>query len=293
MLMTTLVLTACAGGQRRAEAPPPEPAWEDTKAGPVFPAWLGLTAEQEPEVAALLERAKRAGEPLLFAGEGVARALASSARRCDVNDVTFLELRLEGLVAAGQNTWKVVIDAVNELHALLTPEQRRAVSAYLLERNERNRSQRRSPDRGSIGDAQQKMGLDLDLTFAQITKLLLRLNSLRGTYEDKTEPWLGHYRAAVAAFAQDDFDLREQPVAKAPIFEIARDLTLQAYTQVITIFDDAQCEAIGTFIQRKLDERAREQEEDAAEQRASERKAAEQAHDEPPPGAADPDVVGP
>lgn len=279
ILMATLALTACAGGQRSAEAPPPEPAWEDTKAGPVFPEWLELTAEQEPKVVTLLERAKRAGDPLVFAAEGVARALASSARRCDVNDVTFLELRLEALVAAGQNARSVVVDTVNELHALLTPEQRRAVSAYLLDRNKRNRSQRRRPDRGSISDAQQKMGLDLDLTFGQITKLLLRLNSLRGSFEDKTEPWMAHYRAAVAAFAHDDFDLREQPVAKAPIFEIARDLTLQAYTQVITIFDEGQCEAIGAYIQRKLDQRARE--------------AAEEETDEPPPGAADPAVVGP
>jgi len=283
-LVTTLVLAACAGGQPRAEAPPPEPAWEDTKAGPVFPTWLGLTEAQEPRMAALLQRVKRSAEPLVFAAEGVAHALASSARRCDVNDLTFLELRLEALMAAGENTRTVVVDAVDELHALLTPEQRRAVADYLLERNERNRSRRRPADRGSISDAQQKMGLDLDLTFGQITKLLFRLNSLRGTYEDKTEPWIAHYRAAVADFAHEDFDLRTQPVAEAPVFEIARDLTLTAYTQLITIFDEGQCEAIGTYVRRKLDERERDE---RAEQDA---RAAE---DAPPPGAADPAMVGP
>jgi len=265
--MTTLAATACAGRQSEATTPSPEPAWEETGEGPVFPEWLGLTEAQEPQAVALLDRAKRAAGPLVFAGEGVVRAIASSARRCEADDLTFLEVRFEAVTAAGVQSRREVIAVINDLHALLTPEQRKAVTDYLLDRNERNREQRSAADRGSVTEAQQKMGIDLDLTFGQITKLLFRINRLRGAYEDATDPWIAHYRAAVQDFARADFDLSTLPVAKAPIFRIARDLVLEAYTQLITVFDEGQCEAIGTYLHRKLDERDAEERE-ATEERA-------------------------
>ncbi|MEM9876873.1 MAG: hypothetical protein AAF928_18395, partial [Myxococcota bacterium] len=101
-------------------------------------------------------------------------------------------------------------------------------------------------------------------TFGQIATLIVRLRGIQSRYQDRTDPWLAHYRVAIDAFARADFDLATEPVAEVPVGAIVREVGRDAYVQLITVFDDAQCDAIARFIRRKVAERAEERSSAAA-----------------------------
>lgn len=248
LLSLTLCATACAATTTPVTAEAPQPRWIETEeVGVRLPAWLGITDRQKPRVVQLAARVKRTAEPVGDATESLLRAMAAGARRCR-NDTAMIQLRADAVVREGERARRPILDAIDELHALLTPAQRRTIVARLLdEERDTDRESREERTETGLG------GLDLDLSWGQLASMLVRLRALQSEYEDRAEPWLDRYRSAVRAFAQPTFSAHDQALADVPVVELATSFLVDAYRQLIPLLEEEQCRKLGDLADERLD----------------------------------------
>jgi len=230
--------------------PPPQPVLARTEEGLAFANWLELSEEQIPPMMELVEKVERAVEPMRWATEDLLQALAATVRRCR-NDSTYLQMRAESLVAAGEAARRPLLRAINELHGLLTPQQRRALARHLLD-EERDSTPEAREDRST--DEAQSASLQLDLSLVQLGLMLLHLHRVQGIYEDKAEPWLERYRSTVRAFVRADFDIRDHELAEVPIFELATGFVRDAFRLLVPLLEPDQCLVVSEYLEALVDE---------------------------------------
>lgn len=245
LLVVSLAHNACA-----PSTPPVAPIYVEAEHGPELAPWLELSAGQRERILALVADLEREVKTIEPAALGLADGLASALRGCR-KDSTMLEMRADGLVRSAEVVREPILNAVNELHAILTPAQRRRLVRHVIERE---RTSSRETRREDADDTTTSVGVELDLSWRQIASILIRARKIQSVYEDKAEPWLEHYRAAVRAFAEPRFDVYEQPIAKAPVMRFLADLVTDAYRVLVPLLEPEQCDALSDFLRDKLAE---------------------------------------
>jgi len=262
MLAAAIALAACA-----PQAPAVAPVYVEAEDGPKLAPWLHLTPEQNHRVIALVDEVKRSVEPVEPAAMNLAEGVALAVRGCR-KDSTLLEMRADSLVMAGEAAREPILDAIDELHAILTPKQRRRLVRHVLERERTSTPERRQED---ADERTTSVGLELDLSWRQIASMLVRIRKIQSVYEEEAEPWLERYRIAVEAFAEPDFHVRDHAIARAPVMRMIADLVTDAYRVLVPLLEEEQCAAVSTYLKAKLAEVKAKREAEAKEKAATER----------------------
>lgn len=214
---------------------------------------LGLSAGQRGELRRLREKLKPRLAPMGDAAEEYALALAKVARQCDP-DGKALEDAGSWAVVVGQDVRGAALDAIDGVHAILTPAQREALSRRLLGKEEQRDDEERTDE-----DAR-SLGGKLDLSVGQLMSLLVRAQLLRSALEERTDPWRVQYRRALRAFPAEDFSIRDQAIAEVPAVAIATRFVRDAVRMLLPILEPDQCVALADLIEdevRKSRERQR------------------------------------
>ncbi|MEQ9317595.1 MAG: Spy/CpxP family protein refolding chaperone, partial [Polyangiaceae bacterium] len=106
---------------------------------------LGLTSTQQEKIEAirdrLVERTRSADAQRLAFQDAIVGAI-------DACDSDYARLRIEGrrMIDSGNGAKPAILDAINEFHAVLTPEQRKRLIEPMLERSAERRE--RTDDEG-------------------------------------------------------------------------------------------------------------------------------------------------
>lgn len=255
--LTLALATGCgAAPPPPAASPPPPPvqpvAAVPKSAGAELPKVLrdlDLTPAQEAEIARMDAELTLAVEPVVRAAEELGRSVAGAARQCK-GDSPFVEADAARMVRMGDEVRGEVLDAAQRFHRLLTPSQRRKLSASLLEGDDWARRERRNESRS------RGLGPVLDLSVMQTMSMLVKARVLWSSFADRVEPWRVHYTTAVTNFARDDFDVRREPVAEAPVVALSAEFLRTGLRFLVPLLEPQQCEALGHLIDQKLDEQA-------------------------------------
>jgi Spy/CpxP family protein refolding chaperone len=254
-LLYLALASGCATTATPAPAPPPAapaatpaPAAQESEVPPILRE-LDLTPAQEAEILRIRADLRRDLEPLGRAAGELGRSVAGAARLCK-GDTPFVEMDAERAVRVGEEVRGSVLDAVQRLHRLLTPAQRKKLSLRLLEGDEWAKRERRNESRT------RGLAPVLDLSISQTMQMLVKARILWSSFADRIEPWRIQYEGAVTRFARDDFDARQEPVGKAPAVLLTTEFVRTGLRLLIPILDRQQCEALGRVIDEKLDEQA-------------------------------------
>lgn len=212
---------------------------------------LELDAGQRRQLLALRESLKDRLEPVKDAGRDLTLAIATTARRCDGNTMA-LDDAISWAVRVGDGERDAILDAIDELHRILTPAQRRALVKHLLFREEESRREDGTEDGArSLGDV-------LDLSFSQLLTVLSRGAALKDELEDRLNPWRDKLKVALEAFLEDEFAIRDHAIARVPAFALATRFVRDAVRTLLPILEPEQCQALAAFIEEevgKADER--------------------------------------
>ena len=204
--------------------------------------------------------------PLRGAADEFGRSVAGAARQCK-GDTPFMEMDAARLVREGEELRGPVIDAIQRVHRVLTPAQRRTVSDRLVEGDDWAKRERRNASRT------RDLGPALDLSTMQMMSMLVKAGVLWTSFADRAEPWRVHYRAAITDFARDDFDAHKEPVAAVPVVALTLEFVQAGLRLLIPLLEPKQCEALGRVMDEKIDEQAaRTAERAAARARALEQR---------------------
>ena len=243
----TLVALALATGCASAPPPPAAPPLAAAAApapGAALPPLLrdlDMTPAQEAEALRINADLVSSAESLAGAADDLGRSVAGAVRKCK-GDSPFMDADAARLVREGEEVRGPVIDAVQRFHRLLTPAQRRKLSARLVEGDDWAKRERRNASRT------RDLGPALDLSTMQLMKMLVKAGVLWTSFADKAEPWRGHYRAAIANFARDDFDARREPVAAVPVVALTVEFVRTGLRLLVPLLEPKQCEALGGLI---------------------------------------------
>lgn len=249
-------------------APPPPPASAGAPSHsngvelPPLLQGLDLTPQQELEIWRINTDYANAAELFVGAANDLAHSVAGAATACK-GDSPFIEQDAARVVRLGEEMRGPTIEAAQRFHRLLTPAQRKKLSARLVEGDDWAKRERRNASRT------RDLGAALDLTGTQVMKMLLKAASLWATFAEKAEPWRVHYRTAITNFARDDFDAKSEPVASAPAVALTVEFVRTGLRMLIPVLEPKQCEALGRVINEKIDEQAAK----AAERAAAREKA--------------------
>lgn len=265
VLSAWITVSGCASVQPSPPAAAPAPTQRAAEASgnelPAYLAELGITGQQRAALDKirddLVARLARADVQRLAFQDSMVDAIASC-------DPAFARLHIEGqrMVREGNLAKPVVLDAVNQLHALLRPEQRRKLVEPLIDRNR----ERRGSD-GASGF--EEFGKTLDLSISQILQLVKRAKthiSLDGNARDALRD---QFDEAAKAFMLDSFDAHQTAFGREPLVELAVRLVLDLGTVVLPVLDPTQCTNVAKFARERFDEAERKRAERRAAQAAA------------------------
>jgi Spy/CpxP family protein refolding chaperone len=139
---------------------------------------------------------------------------------------------VRAFVAASEQAKPQVLVAINELHAILTPEQRAALVDGLAER-------------GDEGEAEGKRRLKqmlkaLDLGMGQQLELASQAKERLAGEKDNVERLKAQLRAAAEAFKGDSFDAAALELAQGPLVEHWLEVMLSLLEVVVPVLDEQQ-----------------------------------------------------
>ncbi len=243
-----LVFTLGTGVGCGATEPQPETAidaQDDSTRIPEILESLQLSAYQQQQLRALGRELKRQLEPMKDAGREYLLAIAKTASRCN-NNTMALDDAASWAVGVGQQVRGPVLDAIDRLHRILTPAQRKMLARRLLD-GEKESKKRRKTDEQSYS-----VSADLDLSLSQTLTLLIRARSLKSALEERLEPWRKSLKNALVAFPRDDFSVREYRIAEVPAVVLATRFVRDAVRTLLPILDQEQCKAVDASIRDAL-----------------------------------------
>jgi LTXXQ motif family protein len=162
-------------------------------------------------------------------------------------DPDYARLRIEGrrMIDAAPAAKPAVLDAINELHAVLTPEQRRLAVDPVLKNSEERRQ--RSDDDGFA-----KMAKKLDLGVGQALRMAKRARNritLRRTDRDALRD---SFDEAAKSFREPDFDAHQVAFAKEPLVAHTVQFIFDLAAIVLPELEPPQCAAIADFASEAL-----------------------------------------
>jgi Spy/CpxP family protein refolding chaperone len=208
---------------------------------------LGVTVEQRAQLDAirdrLLAKLQMADAQRLNFEDAVIDAIASC-------DPAFARLHIEGrrMVRAGNDAKPAVLAAINELHAMLTPDQRRKLVEPIISRNVERR--------GNDGtDGFREVGAELDLSISQILRILKRYRTQMSMTSSDRDELRDMFDEGAKSFLSADFDAHQQGLGKEPIVEHVVRLVLDLGTVVLPVLEKRQCANVSAVARKMLDER--------------------------------------
>ena len=227
---------------------------------------LDLSPAQVDAVLRIYADLESTAEPFVGAANELGRSVAGAARQCK-GDTPFIHMDAARVIREGEAMRGPVLDAIQRVHRLLTPAQRKRLSDRLVEGDDWAKRERRNPSRT------RDLGPVLDLSTMQLMSMLVKAGVLWSNYADRAEPWRVHYRVGIIHFARDDFDARGEPAASAPLVPLTLEFLQAGVRQLAPLLEPKQCEALGHLIEEKLDDQiARTAERIAARARVLERR---------------------
>jgi hypothetical protein len=236
-----------AAASATAEAPAaPSPA---EAALPPSMRELGLSAAQVDAVLRVYADLESTAEPFVGAANELGRSIAGAARQCK-GETPFIRMDAARVIREGEAMRAPLLDAIQQVHRLLTPAQRKKLSDRLVEGDDWAKRERRNSSRT------RDLGPALDLSTMQVMSMLVKAGVLWSNYADRTDPWRVHYRAAITRFARDDFDAHGEPVGAAPLVPLTLEFVQAGLRQLVPLLEPKQCEVLGHLIEEKLDDQA-------------------------------------
>jgi len=251
-LAVSLSIAAGCAGTRVDPATVADAAPEATEESPgaknlpEYLARLGITAEQRVELDAirdrLVSRTRSADAQRLAFQDAIVGAI-------DACDSDYARLRIEGrrMIEAGEAAKPAVLDAINEFHALLTPEQRRMVVEPILERSERRRERSDEDGFATLGDK-------LDLRIAQMLKMVKRARNRITLTRSERDELRDRFDEAAKRFMGPQFDAHQEPLAQEPLVEHAVQFIFDLAAVVLPVLEEPQCQVAAEFARERLAE---------------------------------------
>ncbi len=196
-------------------------------------------------------------------------AILEAVDHCDP-DYARMHIEAKRMIAAGNDAQPAVLDAINELHALLTPAQRKLLVEPMLERNEARKGEQDSEGFEALGDK-------LDLGVGQILELVARARTHLRLDRRGRDELREQFEQDAESFMSPDFDAHKSALGQQAITEIVVNLILDLGVVVLPVLDQRQCQALAAFgreqaalAEKKRLERAKERQARRAARAASE-----------------------
>jgi len=208
---------------------------------------IDLTPKQIEDVIAMRADLRSKASAAVDAALDFGHSVAGAARLCK-GDTPFMETDASRVVREGEEMREPILDAAQMLHKLLTPAQRKKLSDRLIDGDDWAKRERRNSSRT------RDLGPAIDLSTMQMVQMLMKAAVLWSNFADKSDPWRVHYRTAITNFARDDFDVHNEPVAKAPAVALTLDFVRTGLRMLIPILEPKQCETLGKLIDQRVDE---------------------------------------
>lgn len=180
---------------------------------------LGITPEQQARVDQIKASMKAKMQPVRDAQKGVLQALADGVAAGSI-DTAKVDTAIAAVTVAAGQVNGAAADELNQLHAVLRPEQRAAlvdkVEAHFLVWKESNGDEKAAAKEHEPGGHIAHLAKELSLTNDQVEKLRASFESsikAHGEAHGKFDPAEAdaHMRAFSAAFAADTFDAKSLP----------------------------------------------------------------------------------
>lgn len=210
---------------------------------------LDLSPAQMDAVLRLYADLESTAEPFVGAASELGRSIAGAARQCK-GETPFVQMDAARVIREGEAMRRPVLDAIQKVHRLLTPAQRKKLSNRLIEGDDWAKRERRNSSRT------RDLGPALDLSTMQLMSMLVKAAVLWSNYADRTDPWRVHYRAAITRFVRDDFDAHAEPVGAAPLVPLTLEFVQAGLRQLVPLLEPKQCEVLAHLIEEKLDDQA-------------------------------------
>jgi Spy/CpxP family protein refolding chaperone len=230
---TPAPVTEPLGGAR------PEPAVAPEQVGLRALDQLSLTAQQRTAVTALrgklAEALAPAAEPRHELVHAMLAAIAHGYLEADG-----LATQQAALAQAVDKARPTLLAGLNELHALLTPEQRAALVDGLASGGKSSGEDRRARMQRLVGE--------LDLTFAQKRRLFSVRDELAPERE-RFDQLKSALHEAAEAFKQDTFDASKLAIAHAPLVELWCEGFASLVKVMLPVLDDPQRAKLGALLQ--------------------------------------------
>jgi Spy/CpxP family protein refolding chaperone len=243
LLAVAACLPACSSGTEPPAVPlggaRPEPAVPPEQVGLRVLDQLSLTAQQRTAVTALRTKLAEALAPAAEPRNELVHAMLAAIAHGYL-DADGLATRQAALTQAVDKARPTLLGGINQLHALLTPEQRAALVDGLASGGKSSGEDRRARMQRLMGE--------LDLTFAQKR----RLYSVR----DELAPEREHFdqlksalHEAADAFKQDEFDATKLAIAHVPLVELWCEGFTDLVKVMVPILDDPQRAKLAALVQ--------------------------------------------
>lgn len=277
----SLAMIGCAGAEmqpdtaaeiaERGEAAQGEVEPGSEEGLPAYLARLGITEAQRTELDAIGDRLVERVRPADRQRLAFQSAIVGAIEACDSD---YARLRIEGrrMIEAGSDAKPVVLDAINELHALLTPEQRRLLVEPMLERSEQRRE--RSDDEGFAA-----LGKKLDLGIGQVLRMAKRARNRMTLSRSDRDELRDLLDDAGEQFMEPDFDAHRTELAQQPLVEHTVQFIYDLAAVVLPVLEDEQCHVAADFARERLVEDEKKPRSDGSGVRAADPGRSEPRHD--------------
>ncbi len=205
---------------------------------------LGLTSTQQEKIEAirdrLVERTRSADAQRLAFQDAIVGAI-------DACDSDYARLRIEGrrMIDSGNGAKPAILDAINEFHAVLTPEQRKRLIEPMLERSAERRE--RTDDEGFAA-----MGSKLDLGIGQILKMAKRARTRITLSRSDRDELRDRFEESAERFMGPRFDAHTEPLAQEPLVEHVVQFIFDLAAVVLPVLEERQCDVAADFARERL-----------------------------------------
>ena len=243
LLAAAVFLPACAS----TPTPPADPVGGARLEPAVAPEQVGLraldklalTPQQRTAVTALRSKLTETLAPAVEPRHELVHAMLAAIAHGYL-EADGLATQQAALAQAVDKARPALLGGLNELHALLTPEQRVALVDGLASGGKSSGEDRRARMQRLVGE--------LDLTFAQKRRLFSVRDEL-APGRDRFEQLKSALHEAAEAFKQDDFDASKLAISHAPLVEIWCEGFSSLVKVMLPILDDPQRANLGALLQ--------------------------------------------
>lgn len=209
----SLALVACSSASQNTNAPTnastANAAVNETRAhAPLLAgAWKlsDLSADQTVKLQAIEDRLRAAGAPRRAAQKDLAELFAKSLEAAKLDDVA-VDAQIDRIAQLADAEKNATADALNDVHAMLTPAQR--LEVVDLTKQAWKNHEGKMHEGGGFGMHMKQLAEDLKLTDAQKQAFHDKFDSMPKPDKSQFEGMKGKMKKVADAFVSDSFDAK-------------------------------------------------------------------------------------